>query len=113
MTEPERLINDKKRLESMHERYGVCSASCGTCSNFIKREAGRTCCKCLIYGDYFGELSDWRAYWIGCGHINQPLKRDEEVVLAPSIKRGEAKTRNAKILLRGKKAFCLHPREKT
>ena len=96
MTEPERLINDKKRLESMHERYGVCSASCGTCSNFIKREAGRTCCKCLIYGDYFGELSDWRAYWLGCGHINQPLKEDEGTVLALYNHKSQWKTNLAK-----------------
>lgn len=93
MTEPEQLrmedvdritpSNDKQRLRRMHDRFGECSAACGTCSNFIRRAVGsRTYCKCLIYGDSAGAYSDWRAYWLGCGHINQPLKEDEGTVLS-------------------------------
>ncbi len=100
MTEPEQLhmeevdrvtvCNDKQRLRRMHDRYGECSAACGTCSNFVRRIAGsRTYCKCLIYGDTHGAWSDWRAYWLGCGHINQPLKPEEDVILAPYQHRKE------------------------
>lgn len=80
MTEPEQL--DKQRLRRMHDLYGECSAACGTCTNFVRRTAGnRVYCKCLIYGDAYGVWSDWRAYWLGCGHINQPLEPGEDVVL--------------------------------
>ncbi len=103
MTDPEQLRmegidsiptgNDKQRLEKMHDLYGECSASCGTCSNFIRRTAGkRAYCKCLIYGDTHGAWTDWRAYWVGCGHINQPLKPGEHIVAEPLKRWGLAET---------------------
>ncbi len=98
MTEPEQLImeavnsvpicSDKQRLRRMHDLYGECSAACGTCANFVRRTAGkRVYCKCMIYGDTHGAWSDWRAYWLGCGHINQPFKPGEDVALAPFQRR--------------------------
>lgn len=92
---------DKQRLRRMHDRFGECSAACGTCTNFIRRSAGsHTYCKCLIYGDSSGAWSDWRAYWLGCGHINQPLKADESPVLSLYNQKGNWKTILAKQLNR-------------
>lgn len=83
----------KRKIEAMHEAYGMHPNLCKVCDHFRKctTRAGRTYFKCEAYGDSASESTDWRANWTACGLFNQPLHPELHTPMIERLKRAERK----------------------
>ena len=65
----------KRKIEAMHERFGVESELCKNCDNFMRfSQCGFNGFKCKVYGVSLSVASDWRANWMACGMFNKEFK---------------------------------------
>lgn len=67
------LVKMKRKIDAMHERFGVIQDKrCEDCDNLIKGYCGNTFVrKCTVYGATHSEASDWRKKYIACGMFNK------------------------------------------
>jgi hypothetical protein len=66
-------MNKMRKIEIMHRLYGVRNDHiCGECSNFYEFRYNKKYFKCEVYGHSSSEATDWRKYYVACGHFNKP-----------------------------------------
>lgn len=61
-----------KKIDLMHEMFGIASEKCATCDHLVRCEANRVYYKCECYGNTDSEATDWRKSYRSCGLYNKP-----------------------------------------
>lgn len=56
-----------RKIEAMHQAYGVTNHFCKDCCNFLHKKWDKTYRKCLAYGDTNCTATDWKAGNMACG----------------------------------------------
>ena len=85
----------KRKIEAMHERFGVKPLrKCKECNNFFRGEyRGKVYKKCLVYGLNNSVATDWVGKNDACGMFNEVHRgRDIFDVIKQSKKVREAET---------------------
>ena len=75
-----------RKIEAMHNQYGLIENKCKYCCNFCSYTANKTWYKCKAYGISNSEATDWAKSNVACGRFNIPFDEEKEVPLLEKIK---------------------------
>lgn len=78
-----------RKIDLMHEMFGIGSGTCKDCDNLICNIANHRWYKCLVYGNSASEATDWRVSYPACGMKNKAYSGNPVVALVRPEKKEE------------------------
>ena len=75
-----------RKIEAMHNKYGIVENKCKYCCNLCSYRANKVWYKCKVYGISNSEATDWAQRNIACGMFNIPFDEENEISLLKKIK---------------------------